>query len=138
MITLETCTLFHQLNPEELEALRRISSEQAFLPGKEIFKEGDSGDGVYLVKEGVVEISGLVAPNVRHVFSSLGPGEIFGEMAVIDQKPRSACATARTSTTVYFIPRAEILSLVERSPALALGLLREIISRLREIGRAHV
>jgi signal transduction histidine kinase len=138
VITLETSTLFHQLSPAELDALRQIASEQLFARGKEIFKEGDRGDGVYLVKEGTVEISGLVAPNLRHVFSSLGPGDIFGEMAVIDQKPRSACATAGTDTTVYFIPRSEILSLVERSPALALGLLREISSRLREFNRQYV
>jgi len=77
VITLETSTLFHQLIPADLEELRKIASERTFPPGKEIFKEGDSGDGVYLVKKGAVEISGLVAPGVRHVFSSLGPGEIL-------------------------------------------------------------
>jgi signal transduction histidine kinase len=82
-----------------------------------------------------VEISGLLGGGVRHVFSKVGPGEIFGEMAVIDQKPRSACAVAVQETVVYFIPRPEMLALVERSPALALSLLREISQRLREFNR---
>ena len=107
-------------------------------PGQEIFKEGDNGDGVYVVRDGLVEISGLVDQKVRLVFSQVGPGDIFGEMAVIEDKPRSACAVAKADTTVYFIPRAEMLALVERSPALALALLREISHRLREFNRQYL
>jgi CRP-like cAMP-binding protein len=59
-------------------------------------------------------------------------------MAVIENKPRSACATWPRKTTVYFIPRAEMLALVERSPALALALLREISHRLREFNRQYL
>src|SRR5437762_136674 len=92
MVTLEASELFGELNSEELSGLRRIALERTFAPGQEIFKEGDAGDGVYLLREGAVEISGLVGENVRRVFSQVGPGEIFGEMAVIEDKPRSACA----------------------------------------------
>lgn len=89
-------------------------------------------------RTGWVEISGLVEQKGRLVFSQVGPGEIFGEMAVIEDKPRSACAVARAEATVYFIPRAEMLALVERSPALALALLREISNRLREFNRHYL
>ena len=85
-----------------------------------------------------MEISGLVDQNVRLVFSQVGPGDIFGEMAVIEDKPRSACAVAKADATVYFIPRADMLALVERSPALALALLREISRRLREFNRHYL
>ena len=88
MVTLEACKLFCELNPTELKALRRITREQTFSTGQEIFKEGDKGDGVYVVKDGLVEISGLVGKDVRLVFSQVGPGDIFGEMAVIENKPR--------------------------------------------------
>lgn len=138
MIALEASQLFCQLNAQELEALRRAAREEKFAAGHEIFKEGDQGDGVYVVQEGLVEISGLVGPNVRHVFSRVGPGDIFGEMAVLENKPRSACAVAAAETTVYAIPREEMRALVERSPALALGLLREISSRLREFNRQYL
>jgi signal transduction histidine kinase len=93
---------------------------------------------VFVVKEGLVEISGLVGENVRHVFSRIGPGDIFGEMSVIENKPRSASAVAAKDTAVGFIPRAGMAALVERSPGLALGLLREISGRLREFNRQYL
>ncbi len=120
MTTLGASKLFCHLNPQELEAMSKIAQEQTFAAGKEIFKEGDKGDGVFVVKEGMVEISGLVAEDARHVFSRAGPGDFFGELAVLDYKPRSACALATEKSTVYFIPRAELLSLVDHSPAMAL------------------
>jgi signal transduction histidine kinase len=138
VVTLEASKLFCQLSPPELSALRRVAREQGFSAGQEIFKEGDSGDGVYVVREGLVEISGLVDQKVRLVFSQVGPGEIFGEMAVVENKPRSAGAVAKADTAVYFIPRAEMLTLVERSPALALALLQEISRRLREFNRQYI
>jgi signal transduction histidine kinase len=86
----------------------------------------------------LVEISGLVGHQVRLVFSEVGPGDLFGEMAVIEDKPRSACAVAKADVSVSFIPRAEMLALVERSPVLALALLREISHRLREFNRQYL
>jgi signal transduction histidine kinase len=135
VIALESSQLFSHLDAGEL---RQVAEERKFSAGQEIFKEGDEGDGVFVVQQGLVEISGLVGENARHVFSRAGPGEIFGEMAVIEQKPRSACATAARETTVYFIPQAAMLALVERSPALALGLLREVSRRLREFNRQYL
>jgi signal transduction histidine kinase len=138
VVKLERSKLFGQLPVHDLAALQEIVSEQQFVAGSEIFKEGDRGDGMYVVKEGLVEISALVNSEVRHVFSQVAPGEMFGEMAVIDLKPRSACAIASQPTTVYFIPRQELQAMVERCPALAMALLREISLRLREFNRQHV
>jgi signal transduction histidine kinase len=135
VIALETSHFFKHLEPKEL---RRISQERKFSSGQDIFKEGDDGDGVFVVQEGLVEISGRVGDKIRHVYSQAGPGDIFGEMAVIENKPRSAWATAAKETTVFFIPTDEMRALVERSPALALGLLRELSSRLREFNRHYL
>ncbi len=138
MVTLDACSLFNRLKADELKALQGIAQEKSFAAGQEIFKEGDTGNGVYVVKDGLVQISGLVGQKVRHVFSRVRPGEIFGEMAVLENKPRSASAVATGETTVYFIPRDEMLKLVENSPSLALGLLREISNRLREFNRQYI
>jgi CRP/FNR family cyclic AMP-dependent transcriptional regulator len=89
---LEALPLFRHLKPAELQALRIIARERRFNRGQEIFLEGEPGDGVYFVKHGIVEISS--GKGGRHVFSRLGPGEIFGEMAVIEDRPRSATASA--------------------------------------------
>jgi signal transduction histidine kinase len=138
MVTLEGSQPFRILNPDEVKALRRIAPERKFSAGQQIFQEGDPGDGVYVVKDGGVEISVNVAPTVRRVFARLGAGELFGEMAVLELKPRSATATAAEDSTVYFIPRDELLLLVQRSPALALELLREISHRLREFNQRYI
>ena len=138
MVALESISLFRSLNRTELQALRLITQERHLPAGHEIFREGDPGDGLYFVKSGLVEIFSGVNAGARRVFSSFGPGEIFGEMAVIEHRPRSATAAAVQDTVVYFIPRGEMLSLIERSPALAFALLQEISRRLREFNQLHI
>jgi signal transduction histidine kinase len=135
MVALESAELFRTLRPDELRALRQVVVEREYDSGQEIFHAGDPGDGVYVVKDGAVEISGLLNQNPRRVFSSIKPGGMFGEMAVIEHRPRSASATAVTPTTVYFVPRGELLHLIERSPSLALSLLQQISHRLREFNQ---
>jgi signal transduction histidine kinase len=138
VVALESINLFRNLAPDELQALRRITQQPRFAAGGEIFREGDPGDGVFFVKDGLVEISGLVGSDARRVFSQLGDGEIFGEMAVIEERPRSATATAVKDTDVYFIPREEMLILLQRSPVLAFNMLQEISHRLREFNQLHL
>jgi len=135
-MTLETIPLFRMLGRDELQALRFIAQEKQFGAGQQIFPEGAAGDGVYFVKSGLVEIS---AGGVeRRIISRLGPGEIFGEMAIIEHRPRSATATAAMATEVYFLPRGEMLTFIERCPSVALALLQQISHRLREFNHVHV
>lgn len=138
MAALEASKPFRNLSPEEKESLRGIALERNFSAGQQIFKEGDSGDGIYVVKEGLVEISVAMSQNVHRVFATIAPGELFGEMAVLELKPRSATAIAREKTQVYFIPRNDLLLMLGRSPALSLELLREISQRLRDFNRRHI
>jgi signal transduction histidine kinase len=136
VIALEAIPLFRQLPRVELQALRLITRERHFDTGQQIFSAGAIGDGVYFVKAGLVEIS--AGSETRRVFSQLGPGEIFGEMAIIEHRPRSATATAVQPTDVYFLPRGEMLPFIERSPGVAVALLRQISSRLRDFNQHYV
>jgi signal transduction histidine kinase len=138
MGALEASKLFRNLNPVEQQALRKIAVEKYFSAGDQIFKEGDAGDGIYIVKDGTVEISVVVSQNVQRGFAKFGPGEMFGEMAVLEFKPRTATAMAATDTKVYFIPREELLIMLGDSPALSLELLREISQRLRDFNRRYI
>jgi signal transduction histidine kinase len=135
MVALESAELFSALKPEETRALRRITVEREYAAGQEVFHEGDAGDGVYVVKSGQVEISGVLNSQKRRVFSQIGPGGLFGEMAVIEHRPRSASAIATEDSIIYFIPRGEMLAFIERSPGLAMSLLQLISHRLREFNR---
>jgi signal transduction histidine kinase len=139
VITLDACKLFRQLSAGELELVRQAAREVAFANGEVIFKEGDEGNGIYLVKSGQVQISALVGQGDRRPISTLGEGEVFGEMAIVDDHQRSASASADgENAAAYFIPRSDMLALLEKSPILSRNLVREITGRLREFNRQYI
>lgn len=138
MIPLESTKLFSSLAPTEIERVRQTVREITFTRGKEIFKEGEPGDGLYIVKSGMVQISAVLNQGERVVLARLGPGEIFGEMAVLDQNPRSATALAEETTNVYFISRDELLCLLESIPRLSAFFVREISQRLRDFNAQYL
>jgi signal transduction histidine kinase len=138
MVPLESCKLFSELPATELDSLRKVAREMAFAPGQALFKEGDKGDGIYVVKGGLVQISATVGTGDPRVLSRLGPGDLFGEMAVLDNDPRSATATAEEPTVVYFIGRTELLDMLDKTPRLATGLVREISRRLRDFNQQYI
>lgn len=139
MVPLESSQILSQLPPAELDALKRAMSERAFTTGQTIFKEGDAGDGIYVVKSGAVEISVVVgSQGERKLFAREGPGAWFGELAMVDNQPRSASATAAAETTVYFIPRESLLEAMAHSPQFTTSLMQGITRRLREFNRQYV
>jgi two-component system, NtrC family, sensor histidine kinase HydH len=138
MMTLESHRLFCHLPNEALQRLGQHVKELHFAAGSDVFREGDPGDGLYFVKSGTVEISNALGNGERHVFARVPPGEVFGEMAVLDGLPRSAFATARTDSAVCFVSREKILCLLEESPELPLKFVREISGRLRDFNRQYL
>jgi signal transduction histidine kinase len=138
MVTLQTSKLFSDLPPGELEKVRSVLQERQFARGQDIFKEGDPGDGIYVVKSGSVQIAALMPDGERMVFGRVPPGDVFGEMAVLDSQPRSAFASAETDTTVFFVPREKLLALLKDAPDVALNLLQQIVGRFREFNRQYV
>src|SRR5687767_9507683 len=104
-----------------MKRLSSVTREMRFGPGDVIFKEGDPGDGLYVVLSGRVQISAMISGGERHVFSTVGAGDVFGEMALLDNLPRSAHASAEGDTTVAFVPREEFVELLKNSPALSLS-----------------
>lgn len=138
MVALESTQLFSGLLPSELQILQDATQEFNFQAGQQIFKEGDTGDGLYVVKSGLVQITAIVGGGERKTLSRVEPGEIFGEMAVLGSSSRSASASAEVDTQVYFIPRAQLISLFEKSPRLAASLVREISQRLRDFNRQYI
>ena len=102
-----------------------------FAKGKTIFKEGDLGDEFFVVVRGKIEIRS----GDRH-FETLGPDGIFGEMALIDDSPRSATAVALTDVTVAPIKENQFLFLVKNTPFFALSVMRVLAHRLRRQNKA--
>jgi CRP-like cAMP-binding protein len=111
---------------EDLE--RQFEDKPASLHplNKVILKEGDKGVFMYIVLDGVVAIS--IADKV---VEKIGPGGVFGEMALVDQSERVATAIAETDCTALSINRNDFMSLVKIKPAFALSLLKALSERLR-------
>jgi len=138
MAVLEANRLFAGLDPEELRAVKQAAQERSFVAGQQIFKEGDEGDGIYFVAEGSVQISTAVGESERRVLIRIQPGDFFGEMAVVDNQPRSATATAEEDSQLWFVPSAEMLAMMSRCPRIAVNLVREFSHRMREFNRHYV
>ena len=96
-----------------------------------IFREGDTGDCLYVIQDGAVDIT-----LGNRVLKLMQPGDIFGEMSLIDGETRSATAVARAETTVIPITEEQFLFLVGKLPYFALKVMRVLASRLREMNRA--
>ena len=137
MVFLKASKLFSGMDAEELPALERAARLQTYQAGRNIFQEGDPGDGLYVIVEGKVQITFLVGQDQRRVLSRLGPGDFFGEMAVLDNHPRSATAAAETDTQVYFIRRDDLQHVLASSPALAVSLVKEFSLRMREFNQRY-
>jgi CRP-like cAMP-binding protein len=126
------------LSAAEMKLLATFSSEERFSEGSMIFREGEKGDKLYIVLDGRVRISKFIPGVGEEALAVLDRGDFFGEMALIDDKPRSADAKAHEQdATVLSIDRAtlnEILSMDPHASLQFLNLLCRMISRrLREI-----
>ncbi len=103
-----------------------------FRTGEAIFRQGDVADECYLVDTGSVKITGECVTDGRELtFAVLGKGEVFGELALIDKKPRSANATATTDTEVIILKRADFLAGIKAHPERLEQVLGFISERLR-------
>jgi len=103
--------------------------ELSFATGEVIYREGDSGDAVYVVQSGAVEVSRMVGSEVA-CLSVFGPGEIFGETGVIRDKPHSTTVTALSDTVLLEVDKATFLKTFGEDNPFGLPLLRMLCSRL--------
>jgi CRP-like cAMP-binding protein len=101
---------------------------KTFQAGETIFEQGDPAEFMYGVVEGEVEIK-----LGNHVLSTLGPDEVFGEMALVDQTPRSATAVAQTDCKLAIIDHRRFLFLVQETPTFALQVMSTLADRLRRM-----
>lgn len=118
--------LLGSCSPEILEQIADATAEQEFPSGEIIVRQGQVGNGLYIVVTGAVRI---VAGSDE--LARLGPGDFFGELAVIDQQPRNATAFADGPTVCLALAAWDLIALLERDSGLAMNLLRELAGRLR-------
>ena len=102
-----------------------------FKKGDVIFEEGDDGNEAYIVKKGYVTISKKDGDNEVEL-ATRGPGEIVGEMALIDDSPRSATLSARTDLELEIITRADLKEMMENLPEAIVTIVHQLLERLRD------
>ena len=124
--------LFHGLNRKELAAIAALTKPFQFAAGAHIVEEGTRGGRFYLIREGRVDV--LVN---GHRVRELGPGESFGEIALIDEGPRMATVQARSDVDALGIASFNFRPLLKNEPGVAYKLLFELCALLRESDRMH-
>ena len=130
LLFLKGVSLFHELSLDSLLALDQALRQADFLPGEVIFREGSTGDDLYIVLRGEVVVEKGEGEDVREL-ATMGPGDFFGEMAIFDDEPRSATCRAVTETTLLRLDRSRFHSLLEQLPRLGIEISRELSLRLR-------
>lgn len=127
VIDLSTVWLFSGCSKSELRAIERKAQEVKVPAGKVVVDEGSVGTSFYLIEEGRVAV---IRKSRRTV--ELGPGQIFGEIALLDRLPRTASIKALTDVTLFELKQREFDAVLKESPNTTRKLLTAMASRLRE------
>lgn len=137
--------IFSGLSDDELKALVDLSVERRFQADEFIFWDGDAPEQFYIVTEGNVKAVKHSSQGKEFIISFFGPGEMFGEVAVFENRPYPASAQATTDTEVLGIKGADFLTFLAARPQVALriigilgGRLRDAQTRLRDLAGERV
>ncbi len=128
---LSRCYLFKQLELEKLDELLAFSRLQRFAAKDVVFLKGDPGDSLYAIVSGRVGITTTSEGGKEIFLNILGPGEVFGEIALLDGKERTAGARALDPAELLRVDQADFLPFLERNPTLSIRLMRILCERIR-------
>ena len=133
---LKGLSIFCELDDPALGELARLSDERVFSKGKTIFEEGSAGNSMMIILSGEVRISHRPETTREETLSILKKGDFFGEMALLDDLPRSATVIAHTDAFLLEISRRKFMRFIEKDGVsgvkILLSLARNLSSRLRE------
>ena len=128
---LERTPIFSELTKRDLNALAQTARRRRYAAGEVIIKEGRDAIGCFIVASGEVEVvKGLDSPD-QEVLATLSPGDFFGEMAIIDDGPRSATVRAIKDTECIAITRWDFMAEVRTHPDIAIQMLPVLVKRIR-------
>ncbi len=131
--SLATIPFFSGLDPAALERVAAGMRSRRFRRGEVIFHLGDPGDALFIVVAGDVKISLPSDTGDEAILATLGPGSVFGELALLDGAPRSATATAMSPTDAVVLPRDRFRELIATEAGVRDALLASIAGELRRL-----
>ncbi len=122
--------LFNSVDPAELKPIAQKMTETTYRDGEVVFLEGDPGDRLYLIFAGNMHV--YVEREGRIItYDHIQMGECFGEMALVEDAPRSAIVKSEGTSLCLTLSKEEFLDLLDRNPNIALGMIRSLVGRLR-------
>ncbi len=124
--------LFSGLNQDQLDAISSFTFQKTFAPGDLIVEEGRTGNGLYVVMSGEVEVVKGLGTSDQRVLARRGAGEVFGEMALLGEWPRTASVRAMDQVECLGMDRWVFLTQLENQPQLGIKMLQILAQRLRE------
>lgn len=130
--TFERVPLFAGLDQESLRELTRAARRRLFRAGEIIFHRDDTGQVLYVIRTGKVKIFVTSSEGQDMVLTILGPGDYFGELALLDGLPRSASAAAIEAADTLALQRPDFIQAVERHPRIAIQVMNVLSRRLRQ------
>ena len=124
--------LFAGLEQGQLESISHFTFQKTFGPGETIIEEGHTGNGLYVIVSGNVEVVKGLGTERQLIVGSRGAGEVFGEMALLGEWPRTASVRALDEVKCLGIDRWVFLAQLERDPQVGIRLLQVLAQRLRD------
>jgi CRP/FNR family transcriptional regulator, cyclic AMP receptor protein len=129
---LQRVPLFNELSREDLEEISRVAVPRSYPKGVRVFHEGDRSDACYIVRNGDLRVTREHPDGRAIALATLGPGDIFGELAMLDGEARSASVEALTECQLLALPAADVRRLLRGSSEITVKLVVALTRRLRE------
>ncbi len=130
ILLLKNSLTFNQVNTEDLKVVAQMLEEETYFSDERVFDIDEYGDCMYIIQKGKVGIS--LEKNSQNYMALLGEGDCFGEMNLLDDLPRSACAHVLEDSIILSLEKSRLKGLIITYPELSLGLLRGMSLRLRQ------
>lgn len=132
MDNLKNVNLFATLNEKDIEVISRIIYINTYDKGEVVFQEGDKGDSLYVVLKGQVKVCLYDEDGREYILAAIGKDGFFGELALIDELPRSANVITLENSELLIIKRHEFTRLLMENPTITISILKVLSRRLRE------
>lgn len=132
-VVLSMNPLFADLGADALNRIAALCHTQHLASGETLFQKGDAGNALFGIRRGQIRIETGASDGTRLTLNFQGAGDLFGEIAVLDGRTRSADAVAAEATEMFVLRREDLLAYLEREPKVAIRLIELLCARLRQV-----
>ena len=129
---LRTVPIFSELTDDDVASLARLSSRRRYPKDQVVFFENEEGDFFFMILEGRIKVTILGDDGREVILTVLGPGDFFGEMALLDNEPRSATAIAVEDSELLSLHRTDFQTVLTENRSITSALIKSLTARLRK------